>query len=592
MITFVKVALCFYVLIIFSTESMASSGFKVKFKNIQKEDELYQIDFLLEDFKINNRIIDGKNWAIIDFKGNVHTMRKGFAKLPMISTSINLNHQDVVKVEIVSDSYQDYHLKNHLLPSKGAMKRSETPDKISYSIDKKSITNLWYPEKKYIVSAPYIIRDLKGINIYLFPFRYKASSKTLRIYSKVVFKIIRVKNKSVNSLSIKNRKLRGNRILPVMDSIYSSFFINYKGIRKENKRKEINDLGKILVLYPDRYKQAINPYIEYKRQKGYFVYEKKVSRGTNVKNIIKNFYNKDKDILYVQLVGGWKDIKSDIWSHPASGSGPMDPRLGCVAGDDYYPDLAVGRFVAKKPVDITTQVNKTIMYDTSKYASWQKKAIGIASSEDKRGDDRETDKGHINIIKNYRLLNTTYDNVYEGYGRRAKSKNISRWINSGVGLINYMGHGEVSRWVTSNFSTSHIRRLDNWNMLPIIVSGACLNGAFHKSKHSFAAAWLQKNNGGAIGAWMSTVKMSWTPPMRGQDYFNDLFTGGYDYRFGPGEGITTNSGASILGIIAMHAGNLMYRESPTNDDLEALSTWTVFGDSSLKVRNGSYYSEE
>ena len=88
-------------------------------------------------------------------------------------------------------------------------------------------------------------------------------------------------------------------------------------------------------------------------------------------------------------------------------------------------------------------------------------------------------------------------------------------------------------------------------MLPFIFSVACVNGAYH-SGECFAEAWLKKENGGAVLTLMSTINQSWVPPMRGQDYFNDLLTGGYDYQANPGNGISTTEGRSIIGSIVVN----------------------------------------
>ncbi|MCP4747246.1 MAG: hypothetical protein GY874_14060, partial [Desulfobacteraceae bacterium] len=154
---------------------------------------------------------------------------------------------------------------------------------------------------------------------------------------------------------------------------------------------------------------------------------------------------------------------------------------------------------------------------------------------------------------------------------------------SGLSLINYCGHGSSNSWGTSGFSSSDVNDLRNGDMLPVIISVACVNGAFHKGT-CFAEAWLRKQDGGAVAALMSTINQPWTPPMRGQDYMNDLLIGGYDYQANPGNGTSTTSGRNIFGSIVLNGLVLMYAESSGSQDLETISTWTTFGDASLQVR--------
>jgi hypothetical protein len=72
--------------------------------------------------------------------------------------------------------------------------------------------------------------------------------------------------------------------------------------------------------------------------------------------------------------------------------------------------------------------------------------------------------------------------------------------------------------------------------------------------------------------------------MRGQDYINDLYVGGYDYALHPNQhGITTKSRPMYVGDLLYQGMNLMYRESSQPEDLETLETWTLFGDVTMRV---------
>jgi hypothetical protein len=85
---------------------------------------------------------------------------------------------------------------------------------------------------------------------------------------------------------------------------------------------------------------------------------------------------------------------------------------------------------------------------------------------------------------------------------------------------------------------------------------------------------------------MSTIYQPWDPPMRGQDYMNDLLTGGYDYTAHPGEeGTSTDHGKTRLGSIVFNAFNLQIAEAGSGD-VETTKTWILFGDGSLLVVGG------
>ncbi|MCK4981090.1 MAG: agmatine deiminase, partial [Candidatus Delongbacteria bacterium] len=318
---------------------------------------------------------------------------------------------------------------------------------------------------------------------------------------------------------------------------------------------------------------------------GYTVHTEQVATGTNVKTTIQNAYNANSNLLYVQLVGDWTEIKSDLGT---SQNAPMDPVLGCVAGSDNYPELIIGRFSASTTEDVTVQVNKTINYEKNPDigGTWYSNGLGIGSPDGSGiGDDGEIDYDHIDVIKDNKLLPNTYDTVNEAYGTPS-STTVAGFINAGLSVINYCGHGDKTYWVTSGYSNTNIGSSTNGNMLPFIFSVACVNGQFNTGE-CFGEAWLKKSNGGAVAALMATINQPWVPPMRGQDYINDILTGGYNYSVNPGSGTSTTSvdHRTSYGSIALNGNVLMLVEAPTDvSTQETIKTWTIFGDASLQVR--------
>ncbi|MCK4979030.1 MAG: choice-of-anchor J domain-containing protein, partial [Candidatus Delongbacteria bacterium] len=386
--------------------------------------------------------------------------------------------------------------------------------------------------------------------------------------------------KSTNSLTIKPEY-----VVPSMNGIYKSLFINYEESKFAN---QLGEFGELLVLYTSRDATVIQPYITWKREKGFKVTATQITTGTNVKTTVQNAYNSNPNLLYVQLVGDWADIKSNTCSVTTSAD-PMDPDLGNVSGSDLYPELIVGRFSAATTTDVTTQVNKAINYE--KYpdmsGTWYSTGLGIGSPDGSGiGDDGEIDYEHSDVIKENKLLPYTYDTVYEAYGSPT-STTVANYVNAGLGVINYTGHGDVTYWVTSGYSTTNINSSTNGSKLPFIFSVACINGAFHNGSVCFGEAWLRKSNGGAVATIMATINQPWVPPMRGQDYMNDILTGGYNYSTNPGSGTSTTSAdlRTTFGSIAMNGNVLMLAEDYNGSDTQnTINTWTIFGDASIQIR--------
>lgn len=549
---------------------MANNGYDLQYK--QGAAGSATVQFTMKDYGIKPVTLNGTQFSAITFESKVTTKEKGFAELPFINANIQLDPLKNMTMQVSALSFIDVPVDAPLVPSRGVIYRNQDPATVPYTIAPESITDSFFPAEIATITEPFIVKDVRGVTVYIYPFSYNAVTKTVRVYTNILVTLTPDASAPVNPLYSTTGKN-----FPAMESLYSSLFINYEN---QQDVMDMGEIGDILVITTARDEAAIQPYIDWKKEKGFDVYKEVVATGTNVKSLIKQKYTENTDILYVQLVGDWADIKCDLGG---GANAPMDPMLGCVVGTDNIPEIAIGRFSASSPAHVTIQVNKTIEYEKNPQGDWYPNAIGVASNQGP-GDDGEKDFEHINVIYNSKLHPFTYDNMYTAYDPTGNSTMVKNYLEQGASIVNYTGHGSETSWGSSGFSNSNVNALTNGNKLPFIFSVACVNGAFHNSGDCFAEAWLRKANGGAIMTLMATINQPWDPPMRGQDYFNDIITGGYDYTTNPGNGISTTEGRTIIGSIVVNGMVLMYTESSGSSDLQTLQTWTTFGDASLQIR--------
>ena len=550
----------------------AANGFDVSFN--QPQSDIFELNFELGDYNLSEVTFEGITFSKINFDGSVKTTLKGFAELPFINASVILSADKNVTLKVIEGDYEEYILEKPLLPSRGVIYRDQDPSGIPYMISPGSLRDNWYPQNLAKITSPFIIKDLRGTTVYVYPFRYNAAQNILRVYHTITVQLIENETTALNPLN-----KQPSEIVREMDAVYKSLFINYKQSKDD---LTIGEYGDILVICTDRDETAIQPYIDWKLEKGFDVSMEVVATGTNVKTLIQDAYDENNDLLYVLLVGDWADIKSDV----LNGSAPMDPQLGCVVGNDEFADITIGRFSANSADQVTVQVNKVIEYEKNPDMGddWYSAALGVASNQGP-GDDNELDYEHIDIIYNDKLDPFTYETFSTAYDPTGTAAMVSTAINDGVSIINYCGHGSETSWGSTGFSNNHIASLTNENRLPIIFSVACVNGAFSGSGDCFAEAWLKKENGGAIMTMMSTINQPWDPPMRGEDYFNDILIGGYDYSLHAGQnGINTTEGRTTIGAITFNGLVLMCTESGGSSDWETAKTWHIFGDPSLQPR--------
>lgn len=571
----------FYVLFclsLFVISAYAQKDYTVRFS--QSASNNYQLKFSIDDWKLEKVTLDGNIYEKILFSQSTVTQDEGYAELPFISASVQLLPDKDVDLKIISTEYEDIILDYPLVPSRGIIFRNQDPTHIPYKIAQSAMVNQFYPQQLAAMEKPYIIRDIRGTSVRVFPFNWNAVTKTLRVYRNIEVELVENNNHPTNPL------LKVNRT-PVIESIglYESLFLNFDKSRYDLTLAEHGD---ILVVTTARDEEAIEPYILWKREKGFNVFKEVVAKGTNAKTIIKESYNANNNLMYVLLVGDWDDILSDYETFWGLGSGPKDPMLGCVIGNDDFPDLAIGRFSANNPEHVTTQVNKTINYE--KYpdmeTDWYETFIGIGSNDSNVGDDSERDYTHIQRIYSQRLEPFGYTIHKENYAPRASLSNLIEHVNAGASTIAYCGHGDVTYFVTTGYSNQQVQASTNGSRLPFIVAVACLTGAFHYERGDcFGEAWLRKENGGALVSWMSSINQPWNPPQRGQDYFYDILTGGFDYdQYRDQSGISTSEQRTHWGSITVNTFGLMLTESSRTDDIMTVKTWTTFGDPAVQLR--------
>ncbi|MEA1874379.1 MAG: C25 family peptidase propeptide domain-containing protein, partial [Bacteroidota bacterium] len=380
--------------------SAFGQGFDVQFT--QDRSDVFTLDVNLDKYDIQIVQKEGQTFSKLKFGGDINLSKAGWAELPFVSIPVQLSPDRNVDVEIIESSYVDISLVEPMLPSRGVLYRNQDPSEIPYEIDPESIVDEWYPQEIVEDGEPYVLRKVRGQNIRVQPFRYNAVEQTLRVYTQMRIRVSENTEEPVNPLPASLSEVNIE-----MAPVYRSVFLNYNQ-NTSRWAEEIGEFGDVLVIYTSRDVTVIQPWIEWKQQKGYNVDELQVATGTNVGTDIQSAYNANSNLLYVLLVGDWAEIKSDLGGSETT---PMDPMLGCVAGTDDHHDIIIGRFSAESTADVTAQVNKTIEYERDVVSSdtWYKNALGIASDQgDGSGDDGEADYDQINNIHDGRLLPTTY----------------------------------------------------------------------------------------------------------------------------------------------------------------------------------------
>jgi len=353
----------------------------------------------------------------------------------------------------------------------------------------------------------------------------------------------------------------------------TKFDIQKSTLKRSVSSKNVKSIG---VVYHDSFFEEILPYVEWKTLKGYRVFTMPYSKFSSVKELKDSllFLYNYKDLGYLVLVGDHEHIPA------LENMGSSDASYGFLLNDDFYPEIAVGRFSATTIEELHAQIQKSIAYEKHNFGNWQNK-FALIASEEGPGDNNERDYEHMNVIKTLLesngLLATSqlYDGTLSHGDLDAigdpSSSMVNAAINDSIGLMLYMGHGSIGTFTTSSYKNESVAGLTNDESFPFALVGGCQVGNFNGNTCLAESFMRAQNNGKPTGLsliWAAAEDQDWDPPMYAQDVFIS-------------ELVKDNS-LKIFGDLAVRCSNEMNIKFDEYG-FSTTSTWVTFGDPTLQL---------
>ena len=192
---------------------------------------------------------------------------------------------------------------------------------------------------------------------------------------------------------------------------------------------------------------------------------------------------------------------------PGYGSSSSDHQFVTFRGDDFFPEMYIGRVPATNSVDTRIFVERAINYETTdEIGPWQKRLLMLAGSDvdfhiqtdSLIEENKLTEKYETKLIY---AAPTVGDDQLEGEGTTPVGREVIDGFNNGASLVNYVGHGAGGRWASSRMMDLEDpqKNLTNISQLPFVISMTCFTGNFDSKTGCLAEEFLRSENGGAIG---------------------------------------------------------------------------------------------
>lgn len=498
------------------------------------------------------------------------------------------------RVRVTSFSTTDYRLSdfgiNTIVPHQPSVRKDQDPSEVEFAYQAAAY------QKRGLHSAPEVSIEVQGTmrgirigSLVVNPISYDPTNGILRVFNDIEVEV----NFEGADLEETERMLVAT-YSPYFDIVYKQMF-NYRAIL--DVYDDHPDLWaapvRMIVVANDMFESTLQPWIEWKTQKGFYMDVNYTSAvGTTsaaIKTFIQNKYNtgvqNNQTPTFVVIVGDKAQVpESAIGS---SSHKVTDLYYGSV-DNDYYPDMFYSRMSAENTQQLTAIINKILQYEqyTMPDPSYLNNVLLIAGADN-----------HWNPIVGQPTINyatTYYYNTEHGFS------NVYAYLNSyagcynnlstGVGFANYTAHGSETSWYSPSFTVSNVNSLTNNDKYFLAMGNCCVAANWGYSQPCFGEAMIRAENKAAYSYIGSCPNTYWN-----EDYYfgvgatnthggatpsnTESSTGVYD---GVWMDDTYNTVSSMvfvgnLAVSYAHAGNYQTHSSP----IYYWQAYHVLGDGSI-----------
>ncbi|MBL7041137.1 MAG: putative Ig domain-containing protein [Pirellulaceae bacterium] len=342
-----------------------------------------------------------------------------------------------------------------------------------------------------VVQAGYLAGQ-KLMMLEVAPIAYNPLQETITVYDTLTVHV-----------GFEGENATASELSPREDRWLADIALNHKS------SEEAKSAGNLLIIAHEDFAGQLGTFVAHKSSRGWNVHVADTSTIGETADDIRAYVRSQYAGLptrpdAVLLVGDTDRIPHFVGS--GSDNPATDLYYGCMDdGDDWYPEIPVGRFSVADETQLSDVIEKTITYETSPSDTWTKRATfmaGVDNSQVSEGTHNYAVSTHMDPLgyTSAKLYQTTYG---------ATTNDVRDSFNGGTALGVYSGHGSVYSWADGPpFSQSDVLGLTNVDAYPVVASFACVTGAYTEDE-SFMETWLRAPEKGAVVAVGSSVNSFW-----------------------------------------------------------------------------------
>jgi len=490
---------------ILHSQSIKISGDKLTEFSIKKRSkEKITIKAGINELIFKKKITEAGYFSEIFISSYNSENNTGLPALPVMRNIIEMPQGADIKINILSENEEVYYMPDYqinfpIFPAQASISKSEDAEKKPFVYNRDVYNTNSYLTQELISCEN--IGTMRANRLALLNFRpvnYNPVAKTIKVVTSIEFEIIFENPDYELTQDIKTRYAS-----PFFTSVYESFVLN----NEENEKSNLTQYPVKFVIVSDiMFQSALQPFIEWKTQKGFKVVEAYTNdpqvgnTTTSIKNYLQNLYNSatpnDPAFSFVLFVG---DI-GQVPSFAGTTGSHLSDLYYCEYTGDLLPEAYYGRFSANNITELQPQIDKTLMYEKYQMGDPAFLNESVLVSGVDASMAAVHGNGHINYITdNY--INTSggfIPHVYLYPASGSSGSQIIQNVSNGVGYANYTAHCSSSGWADPSFSTSDVAGLQNNGKYPFMIGNCCSSNDFSVNA-CFGEALLRAINKGAVG---------------------------------------------------------------------------------------------
>ncbi len=473
-----------------------------------------------------------------------------------------------------------------IFPRQPSVSKSANLEDVKFIYNKKTYATKGFVGKE--IADLEIAGSLRGVNfgfINIRPIVYDATTNTIKVRNNIEIEV-----KFKGSDKVATQKLFETTYSPYFNSFYSNIF--NKDIYDDNPDLLKNPVY-MLVIADRMFEDAIQPWLEWKTKKGFYLdvnYKDEIGNEyTDIQQFVANKYNEgienNKVPTFVVLFGDIGQIPTVLGTNSKK---VTDLYFGSIDGD-IYPEMYCSRMSCETTSEMESLIEKILVYEqyTMVDPSYLNNALLIAGAD--AAWNPKVGQPTINYAKQY-YFNS--DNGYTGVYDYLTEPYTGCYdhLSSGVGHAHYTAHGGNESWQNPYFDVNDVNTLTNNGKYFLAIGNCCIAANYGHSSPCFAEAMIRANKKGAYSYIGSAPSTYWnedyywavgantttyglTPTLEGSSM------GAFDAMFMPEAYNTVNSinFAGCLSVSFAHEGEYTTDSNPTY----YWEAYNVLGDGSI-----------